>query len=71
MIIELDDSIEIIDWLVEKGLGLGEAATCLCYYETGDSFALSLLKVFIDRKKQMEALHEKVDVPDWGNPITP
>ncbi len=67
MIIEINEAKELCDWLIQRNVGIGEAAQMLCNIELGDSFALALLKVFIERKKLMEKLHEKTPV-DWGNP---
>jgi hypothetical protein len=69
MILDLPQSQDLCDWLLQRGLGLGECAWVLADMQSGDSFALALLKVFETRKKQMEKVHEKDPVPDWGNPI--
>ena len=71
MILPNEECQQLCDWLIEKGLGLGECALFLSNIELGDSFALALLKVFIERKKQLEAIHEKKTIHDWGSPITP
>lgn len=71
MILSIEQNMHICDWLLERGLGLGECACVLGDLECGDTFALALLKVFMARRKRMEDMHEEFDVPDWGNPITP
>lgn len=71
MILTVEENMHICDWLLERGLGLGECACMLGDMECGDTFALALLKVFLARRKKMEAIDEEFNVPDWGNPITP
>lgn len=71
MILGLEESKELCDWLMERGLGLEEVAHFLCDLGCGDSFAIALLKVFINRQEKLEKLHDKNPIPDWGNPITP
>jgi hypothetical protein len=69
MILELDESMKLCDWLIEKGLGLGEAAIVLNEIGCGDTLAIALLKVFKARKILQEKTYEKNNMPDWGNPI--
>lgn len=71
MILDLKESKELCDWLLDRGLGLGEAAWVLADLACGDSLAIALLKVFKDRKLKLEAIHAKNTINDWGNPITP
>lgn len=71
MILDLNESKELCDWLLDRGLGLGEAAWVLGDLACGDSLAIALLKVFKERKLKLEAIHEKNPINDFGNPITP
>jgi hypothetical protein len=71
MILTVEENMHICDWLLERGIGLGECACMLGDMECGDTFALALLKVFLARRKKMEAIDEEFNVPDWANPITP
>lgn len=72
MILDLKESKELCDWLMRRGLGLGECAHVLCSLGSGDSFAIALLKVFEKRKQKYEEIHAKNTMPDfWGDPITP
>lgn len=71
MILDLNESKELCDWLLDRGLGLGEAAWVLADLTCGDSLAIALLKVFKERKLKLEAIHAQVPISDWGNPITP
>jgi len=71
MILDLDESKELCDWLMERGLGLGECAWVLADLACGDSFAIALIKVFNQRQKKLEAIHAKNPIPDWGCPLTP
>jgi len=71
MILDVEESKELCDWLMERGLGLGETAHFLCDLGCGDTFAIALMKVFKHRQNLMEKLHAKKPIPDWGNPITP
>jgi len=67
---ELDDAQKLIDWLMERGLGLGESARVIADMECGDSLSLAIRKVFKQRELMFEELkHTKL--PDWGNPLTP
>lgn len=70
-IISKEEAKELTEWLIEKGLGLGECAYMMCNMECGDTFALALLKVFNERKQKMEALNAKNPLSDWGCPLTP
>lgn len=71
MILDLKESKELCDWLLDRGLGLCEAAWVLGDLACGDSLAIALLKVFKERKLKLEAIHAKNPINDWGNPITP
>lgn len=71
MILSISESQSLCEWLMERGLGLGECAAMLGDLECGDTFALALLKVFVDRRNKLEAIHAQVPIGDWGNPITP
>lgn len=71
MILSIKESLDLCDWLLARGLGLGECAALLGDIECGDTFTLALLKVFVERSKKLEALNEKCPIPDWGCPITP
>ncbi len=71
MYLTLEENLKLCDWLLEKGLGIGECACLLCDLESGDTFALALLKVFHERKLNLDSIHDKNNVVDWGNPIVP
>ncbi len=72
MILDLRESQELCDWLMRRGLGLGECADLLCDLACGDSFCIALLKVFKNRQLKHEEIHAKNPMPDfWGDPITP
>ncbi len=71
MHLSIEESQNICDWLLDRGLGLGECACVLGDLECGDSFALALLKVFNERKIMMESIHAKDSPIDMGNPIVP
>lgn len=71
MILDLEESKELCDWLLERGLGLGECAWVLADLAAGDSFAIALVKVFDQRKKNLEAIHEKFAADNWSCPLTP
>ena len=71
MILSIEESQNLCEWLLDRGLGLGECACVLGDLECGDSFALALLKVFHERKLKMESIHAQNDPIDWGNPIVP
>lgn len=64
--LSLPQSVELSDWLVDKGLGMGECAHLITDIELGDSFGMALLKVF-KRREVLERSHEKV--VDWTMPI--
>lgn len=71
MILSITENLDLCDWLMERGLGLGECACILCELECGSTFALALARVFQRRKHLAEEIHEKATPPDYGNPITP
>jgi hypothetical protein len=50
MILNLFDSIELCDWLVDKGLSLEEAAHVLIEITMGDPLSVALMKIFDKRK---------------------
>ena len=68
---DLHESKELIDWLMEKGLDLQDSAAVLCYITCGSTLGVSILNVFIDKNRKEEKTREKYSIPDWGNPITP
>lgn len=70
MILDLKESQELCDWLLQRGIGLDEAACVLGDISCGDTLAIALLKVFNHRKSNMEKKHENLFSNDWGNPIT-
>lgn len=45
------ENMDLVDWLLEKGLGTGEAAQFLCDLQIGDTFGCALLKVFKRREE--------------------
>lgn len=71
MIFHIEEAKTHCDWLLSRGLGLGECAHILADLECGDTFALALMKVFKNRQDQLEKIHEKLNAHDWGSPITP
>jgi hypothetical protein len=71
MILSITENLDLCEWLMERGLGLGECACVLCELECGDTFALALARVFTRRKQLAEKMHEKTDKTDWGSPIVP
>lgn len=71
MILDLAESKELCDWLLERGLGLDDAAYVLCDLACGDSLGIALLKVFKHRQLKLEETNAKNNMSDWGNPITP
>ena len=64
MILSIEESQSLCEWLQDRGFEMGECACVLGDLECGNSFALALLKVFNERKR-------KNNVVDWGNPIVP
>jgi len=71
MILTVEQNIELCDWMLARGLALGECACVLCEMECGDTFALALARVFKRRQQLAEKIHDKTNGPDWGNPIVP
>lgn len=71
MTLELEESKKLCDWLMERGLGLGECAWVLMDLASGDSLGQALHKVFKHRKEMMEAINEKANYALWDCPITP
>lgn len=63
MIFEIEEAKSHCDWLLDRGLGLGECANVLCDMQCGDTFSLALLKVF---KHRSDLLDRR-----WDIPITP
>ncbi len=71
MILSITENLDLCEWLMERGLGLGECACVLCELECGDTFALALARVFSRRKQIAEKMHEKTNQPSWDSPISP
>lgn len=67
MNLDLKESQDLCDWLLQRGITLSEAACVLGDLTAGDTFCLALLKVFNHRK---EKSNENKFANDWGNPIT-
>lgn len=70
MILSIEEGEELIDWLMDKGLGLGECAYMMCNMERGDSFSIALLKVFNERKKKLDTISNKNYFSACCNPAT-
>jgi hypothetical protein len=71
MILDLKESQELCDWLLQRGLCLDETACVLGDLACGDTFAIALLKVFNHRRKNnMEKNNENIFSNAWSNPIT-
>lgn len=70
MNLSLEESKELCDWLIERGLNLCECAWVMADIACGDTFSVALLKVYKQRRENLEALNEEVDFDDWGIPIT-
>lgn len=70
IVLDLKESQELCDWLLERGVSLDEAACVLGDLTCGDTFGIALLKVFKHRKLNLEKRNEKDISYDWGNPIT-
>lgn len=71
MILDLAESKELCDWLLDRGVTLGEAAYVLCNLACGDSLGIALLKMFKHRQLKQEENNAKNNLSDWGNPIIP
>lgn len=71
MHVSIEESQSLCDWLLDRGLELGECACVLGDLESGDSFALALLKVFYARKLKLESVNANVDPMDWNYPCSP
>lgn len=71
MMLDIKESQNLCDWLLERGLGLSECACVISHIECGDPFSLALLKVFIERKKMMEKIDENDAFNPWHDPIIP
>jgi hypothetical protein len=69
MTLTIEESLTVCTWLMERGLGLEECACILCDMECGDTFALSLIKVFLKREQYKEKVDERFKDVDWGNPV--
>ncbi len=66
MILDIEESKELCDWLLGRGLGLGECAHVLCDLTCGDTLAIALLKVFKHRQLIQDKIHEKDHPIDWS-----
>ena len=71
MILTIEENLSVCEWLMERGLGLGECACLLCEMECGETFALALRRVFLRRQQYKEKIDEKSKDTDWGNPVVP
>ena len=59
MIMSIDGSRDVIDFLLEKGLTFSESVTVISNMECGDTFALAITRVFRERERLLESLNEK------------
>lgn len=71
MILTIAENQSLCEWMIERGLGLGECSEVLSNLECGDTFPLALRKVFLERKYKLETIHQRVLINDWGNHIIP
>lgn len=65
MILDIKESQELCDWLLQRGLALSECADLLMNLGCGDTFAMALFKVFLKRKELLEERDEKFNSYDW------
>jgi hypothetical protein len=70
MILDLKESQDLCDWLLQRGISLDEAACIIADISCGDTFCIALLKVFNHRKSNKEKIHENIFSNAWSNPIT-
>ncbi len=66
VILDVEESKEMFNWLMTRGLSLRESAWVICDLGTGDTLSIALIKAF----KYREELKDKTS-EDWGNPVTP
>lgn len=71
MIMSIEASKDLMDWMVSRGLGLGEAARVLGWMECGDTFALALMRVFHSREQMLESLHENYCMDSCPDSLPP
>lgn len=72
MILEVEESQSVCEWLIDRGLSLEESAKVLAYLECKNSFCVAILKVFIERRSLKKELSDEPSPRfDWCNPITP
>lgn len=69
MIINVEESKCLCEWLLQRGLGIGECAQFLANMECGDTFAVALMKVFNKRKEKLEEIQSKICMTNWNNPV--
>ena len=67
----IEETRNLFDWLLDRGLSLLEAAFVLTSLEQGNPLGVSLLEVFKTRYLTREMINEKLSISDWGNPIVP
>ena len=58
MIMSVAENLDLCEWLLEQGLSLPECACILCEMECGQTFAMSLSRVFKRRILNGEKLHD-------------
>ncbi len=70
MNLDILESQHLCDWLLSRGVSLSEAAHILADLESGDAFALALMKMFKHRHQNTDKINEK-HPSNRITPITP
>lgn len=63
MTLDLKESKDLCDWLIDKGLGIAEAAEVLYNLGCDDNLGIALVKVFEKRRTKLKEMNEKCF--DW------
>ena len=53
------EEMDLCEWLMSRGLGLGEAANLIVYMEQRNSFGKALCIIYEERKLKIKEIHDQ------------
>lgn len=65
MILNIQESMDLCDWLLEREVYLSESANILVDLQHGETFGLALKKVFKNRCEMIEKMNQQT--LEWDN----
>ncbi len=71
LVLDLEDSKDLLEWLMNNGLSLKESAEVIAEMKYGVSLSFAIINIFRRRKETTGAIKDVYKVNNWGDPVTP